>query len=110
LCIFHFERGNHEISNRIAQLFDARGASAAGRRWGDDGHKAVALIAQYYLTPTAKKQVDAMLAADTDPLTKHDIASAATWADRYRDSNHRKDLTTKPSAGTLSIWRSRTRI
>jgi hypothetical protein len=59
--------------------------------WGDDGHKTVALIAEHYLTPAAKKQVDAMLAADTDELTKHDIASEATWADRYRDSNHRKD-------------------
>src|SRR5258708_5153091 len=32
-----------------------------------------------------------MLAADTDPLTQHDIASEATWADRCRDANHRKD-------------------
>jgi hypothetical protein len=30
-------------------------------------------------------------AADTDDLTKHDIASEATWADRYRDSNGRRD-------------------
>jgi hypothetical protein len=59
--------------------------------WGDDGHKTVALIAQHYLTPAAKKQIKAMLAADTDPLTKHDFASEATWADKYRDSNHRKD-------------------
>src|SRR6516165_7697132 len=59
--------------------------------WGDDGHKTVALIAEHYLTPTAKKQVDALLAADTDPLTQHDIASEATWADRWRDANHRKD-------------------
>jgi len=59
--------------------------------WGDDGHKTVALIAQHYLTATAKKQINAMLAADRDPLTKHDLASEATWADKYRDSNHRKD-------------------
>jgi S1/P1 Nuclease len=59
--------------------------------WGDDGHKTVALIAQRFLTPAAKKQINAMLAADTDPLTKHDFASEATWADRFRDSNHRKD-------------------
>jgi hypothetical protein len=59
--------------------------------WGDDGHKVVALIAQHHLTPTARKQVDAILAADTDPLTQHDMASEATWADKYRDSNHRKD-------------------
>jgi len=59
--------------------------------WGDDGHKAVALIAQHYLIPAAKRQVDAMLAADTDSLTMHDIASEATWADKYRDSNQRRD-------------------
>ncbi len=68
-------------------LADPRPALA----WGDDGHKVVALIAEHYLTPTAKRHVDAMLAADTDELTKHDIASEATWADRYRDANHRKD-------------------
>ena len=28
-----------------------------------------------------------MLAADTDSLTAHDIASAATWADKFRDAN-----------------------
>jgi hypothetical protein len=68
-------------------LTDPRPALA----WGDDGHKVVALIAEHYLTPTAKKHVAAMLAADTDELTKHDIANEATWADRYRDANHRKD-------------------
>src|SRR5258708_27238319 len=59
--------------------------------WGDDGHKTVALIAQHYLTPVAKKEIDAMLAGDTDNLTKHDFASAATWADRYRDENNRME-------------------
>ncbi len=57
--------------------------------WGDDGHKVVALIAEHYLTPTAKGQVDAMLAADTDNLTAHDIASEATWADKFR-AKHRE--------------------
>jgi hypothetical protein len=59
--------------------------------WGDDGHKVVALIAQQYLTPEARRAVTAMLAADSDSLTRHDIASEATWADKYRDSNHRHD-------------------
>jgi hypothetical protein len=31
--------------------------------------------------------VTALLAADTDPLTAHDIANAATWADKFRDAN-----------------------
>jgi hypothetical protein len=55
--------------------------------WGDDGHKVVALIADHYLTPSAKKQVGALLAAGTDPLTQHDIASEATWADKYRNKH-----------------------
>jgi hypothetical protein len=64
-------------------------ASQQALSWGDDGHKAIALIAQQCLTPTAKNQVKAMLAADTDPLTQHDIASEATWADKYRDMDNR---------------------
>jgi S1/P1 Nuclease len=55
--------------------------------WGDDGHKVVALIAQSFLETDVRKRVNALLAADTDSLTAHDIASAATWADKFRDSN-----------------------
>ncbi len=62
-------------------------STGAALAWGDDGHKVVALIAEHYLTPTAKRQVDALLAADTDPLTQHDIASEATWADKYRNKH-----------------------
>jgi len=55
--------------------------------WGDEGHQVVALIAEHYLTPAAKRQVDALLAADTDNRTAHNIADAATWADKYRASH-----------------------
>jgi S1/P1 Nuclease len=54
---------------------------------GDDGHKVVALIAQSFLDTDVRKRVNALLAADTDSLTAHDIASAATWADKFRDAN-----------------------
>jgi hypothetical protein len=47
--------------------------------WGDEGHEVVALIAQANLTPEAAKRVKALLAADMDNLTQHDIASEATW-------------------------------
>jgi hypothetical protein len=57
--------------------------------WGDDGHKVVALIAEHYLTPGVRRTVTSMLVVDTDPLTKHDIASEATWADKYR--NHHRE-------------------
>src|SRR5215475_5415681 len=68
------------VAINIAQ---PRGAHA----WGDDGHKVVALIAQSFLETDVRKRVNALLAADTDSLTPHDIASAATWADKYRDAN-----------------------
>ena len=55
--------------------------------WGDDGHKVVALIAEHYLTPDVRNTVNALLAQDTDPLTQHDIASEATWADKYRNQH-----------------------
>jgi hypothetical protein len=55
--------------------------------WGDEGHQVVALIAQSFLEADVRKRVNALLASDTDSLTAHDIASAATWADKYRDAN-----------------------
>jgi hypothetical protein len=30
-------------------------STGAALAWGDDGHKVVALIAEHYLTPSAKK-------------------------------------------------------
>jgi hypothetical protein len=56
--------------------------------WGAEGHQLIAGIARGYLTAQARQQVDAMLAADTDTLTPHDMASQATWADRYRGAGH----------------------
>ncbi|VIO79231.1 S1/P1 nuclease [Bradyrhizobium ivorense] len=55
--------------------------------WGPEGHQIVALVAQSFLEPDVRKRVNALLAADTDTLTPHDMASAANWADRYRDAN-----------------------
>jgi hypothetical protein len=60
-----------------------RGALA----WGDEGHEIVALVAQSFLDPDVRKRVSALLAADTDSLTAHDIASESTWADKFRDAN-----------------------
>jgi hypothetical protein len=75
--------------------------------WGDDGHKTVALIAEHYLTSAAKRQVDALLAADTDPLTKHDLASEATWGTSTATATTGETITRRRSAGTLSTWKSR---
>jgi hypothetical protein len=55
--------------------------------WGNEGHEIIALIAENYLEPAVRAKVAKLLAADTDALTDHDIASEATWADKYRDSD-----------------------
>jgi hypothetical protein len=55
--------------------------------WGDEGHNIIALVGEHYLDPAVRARVATLLAADTDSLTAHDIASEATWADKYRDSD-----------------------
>jgi len=69
--------------------------------WDSEGHAVVALIAEHYLSPTAKEKVQAMLSADTDPLTAHDIAGAASWADKYQDSDKK---TTKSRYNATYNW------
>lgn len=60
--------------------------------WGDEGHEIVALIAWNYLDPSVRAKVSGLLADDTSRLTRdRDIASEATWADRYRDSDRDGD-------------------
>jgi hypothetical protein len=76
-------------------------ASQQAWAWDDEAHEIVALIADHYLTPAAHEQVAALLAADTDKLTRHDIASEATWADRYRDSDFK---TTKKRYNQTYWW------
>jgi hypothetical protein len=56
--------------------------------WGDEGHEIVVLIAAHYMRPQVLATLNAMLAADrTNDLTPHDIASEATWADKFRASS-----------------------
>lgn len=58
--------------------------------WGFEGHQVVALIARSYLSAPVRGKVDAILAADPDPLTDRDMAARATWADAYRGAGHRE--------------------
>ena len=69
--------------------------------WGNEGHEIIALIAEHYLDPAARAKVASLLAADTDTLTDHDIASEATWADKYRDSDR---FTTKIRYQATRLW------
>jgi len=52
--------------------------------WGNEGHEVVALIARSYLAPSVLARVDQLLAEDGDTLTAQDMASRATWADKWR--------------------------
>ena len=58
--------------------------SGSALAWGDEGHEIIGLIAQSHLSPTALKKLRALLAADPDDLTAHDIAAASTWPDKLR--------------------------
>jgi hypothetical protein len=60
---------------------------SSGAAWGYEGHRIVAAIARTYLKPGVLRTLDALLAADTDTLEAHDMMSAATWADTYRNSH-----------------------
>ena len=69
--------------------------------WGDEGHEITALIAWKHLDPGVKATVKQMLAADPGDLTAPEIASAATWADKHRDSDRN---TTKVRYNLTREW------
>jgi S1/P1 Nuclease len=61
---------------------------ASAQAWGDEGHQIVALIAEHYLDAAVKLRVQRLLATDASALVSDSsMASEATWADRYRDSD-----------------------
>ena len=56
--------------------------------WGDEGHAIIALIAEHYLQPPVRAQVDTLLIGDHSGLSADtSIAGEASWADRYRDAD-----------------------
>jgi hypothetical protein len=69
--------------------------------WGNEGHEIVGEIAMHYLQPAVRQRVMAMLAADIDPLTAHDLLSETTWADRFRDSDRNS---TKVHYDQTRLW------
>ncbi len=82
-------------------LVAAAAVSHPALAWGDGGHEIIALVAEHYLDPAARAKVATLLAMDTDTLTDHDIASEATWADKYRDSDR---YTTKIRHQATRLW------
>ena len=69
--------------------------------WGDEGHMIVAAVAERYLEPNVRDQVNTLLSEDDDALTQGDFASRATWADKYRDSDRN---TTKQRYNATEQW------
>ncbi|MGE3335269.1 MAG: S1/P1 nuclease [Rhodospirillaceae bacterium] len=88
----------------------AFGAVQPASAFDDRGHEIIATVAAHYLTPAVRKQVDAMLKADTDALTPHDIAGAATWADHYRDNATVQHYTDTANWHFVSIYANRPSI
>ena len=77
------------MKNTAAMLLLALTCATPGAAfaWGDEGHEIVGLIAEHYLDPVARQQVETLLAGDKSGLVLTDIAHEATWADKYRDSD-----------------------
>jgi hypothetical protein len=59
----------------------------SGLAWGDEGHEIIAVVAEAFLYPGERNKVAAILTDDPDNVTAPGIARAATWADRFRDSD-----------------------
>jgi S1/P1 Nuclease len=55
--------------------------------WGDERQEIVAPSAEHYLDQAARTKVAMLLVLDPDTLTDHDLASEATWAGKYRESD-----------------------
>src|SRR6516165_7852464 len=66
---------------------DRRRSPSRPARRARSTHRAWPRSRAQYFEPATRAEVGAMLTADPDTLTAHDIASGATWADRYRDSD-----------------------
>ena len=50
------------------------------RAWGEDGHRIIATLAEAQLTPTARKELNRLLALEPGQT----LASISTWADGHR--------------------------
>jgi len=71
----------------VTALFFSLGVPNAALAWGNKGHKTIGLIAEQYLSPAQKAEVQRLLALPIDPYLPATMADRATWADAYRDSD-----------------------
>jgi hypothetical protein len=80
------------VTRAAALCAMAVGLAALGcepaQAWGDEGHRAVALIAQNYLHSRPRQRIEALLADDDTALTvDRGMESESVWADHWRDSD-----------------------
>jgi hypothetical protein len=66
----------------VALILAVLTSAQPGLAWGHEGHQVIALIAEQYLTTTAKAKATDLLAGST-------IEAVANWADEYR-RDHRE--------------------
>ncbi len=93
---------NRSFAICIVLISAALTLSKPAHAWGDEGHEIVGLVADHYLTPKTKQALNALLATDNTHLTPDTgIASEATWADKYRDSDRN---TTKVHYSQTHNW------
>jgi S1/P1 Nuclease len=75
-------------------------SAAPALAWGQQAHRAVALIADRLLQqsdPAVRSKIRALLATDKDNrFTKNDIASEATWADMLMEKSEEARFATAP--------------
>lgn len=81
----------------LALITSAQAAFA----WGSEGHEAIGLIAEHFLTDKARAEVLSLLAAPSDPPLPAAIRDRTTWADAYRDSDRN---TTKERYFATRSW------
>ncbi|HEY7928850.1 MAG TPA: S1/P1 nuclease [Steroidobacteraceae bacterium] len=82
---------NRRTGARAGWLIAAALLMAPAQRahaWGEEGHRIVALVAQHFLSERTRTRLQALLTQDDSGLTVDtSMASEATWADHYRDSD-----------------------
>ena len=71
--------------NRLFSAVILLAFAAPAFGWSKQGHQLVGELAQHDLTPTARAEVDRLLAGEPDPT----LAGVATWADEIRAESRR---------------------
>lgn len=87
--------GTHRIIAASILSIVIAASPARALAWGNEGHEIIALIAQSFLSAATRQKVDALLAADPDTATAHDIASESTWADEIKSDRGLRQRTSK---------------